>query len=148
MIGRPPTPLADRFWLKVERRHPLSCWPWLAARSGWGYGLILGARGAMVAAHRVVYELEVGPIPAGHEVDHLCRNRRCVNPAHLEPVLTRENVLRGVGLTARNAAKVRCDHGHPLSGVNLYVYPSSSARAGKRRCRTCHREGERRRRVR
>ncbi len=84
------------------------------------------------AAHRVVYELLVGPIPAGLEPDHLCRRRWCVNPRHLEPVTRRVNLLRGpTTWAAKNASKTHCLRGHPLAGKNLVV-----TRTG-RMCKAC-----------
>lgn len=79
------------------------------------------------------HELHKGPIPEGLVIDHLCRNRGCVNPDHLEAVTQRENILRGEGLAAANARKTHCPKGHPYSGENLYVVPSS----GRRQCRIC-----------
>lgn len=109
------------------------CWVWAAGRNNYGYGVV-DDEGRKKVAHRLVFELLVGPIPHGLHLDHLCRNRGCVNPAHLEPVTQRTNLLRGTGVTAKCAAKTHCGKGHPLSGDNLYVYPN-----GKRRCRTCKR---------
>ena len=85
-------------------------------------------------SHRLAYELEIGPIPAGLEIDHLCRVRNCVNPAHLEPVTHAENIRRGTGPLAENARKTECVHGHPLEGANLYVRPGD----GHRQCRACN----------
>src|SRR6266576_3456485 len=100
----------QRFWAKVDRRGSEECWPWQANR-GRGYGNVWIA-GRMYRAHRVAYELLIGPIPEGLTLDHLCRNRGCVNPAHLEPVTSRENTLRGEGISANNARKTHCKHGH------------------------------------
>lgn len=119
----------DRFWSRVEKSD--GCWNWLAATTRKGYGQV-SVQGVHKRAHRVAYELLVGPIPEGLTLDHTCRNPRCVNPAHLEPVTSRENVLRGEGISARNARKTRCKRGHPLSGENLYTTPS-----GQRRCQEC-----------
>lgn len=108
------------------------CWYWTGSISGTGYGQI-GSRDKVLVAHRVVYETLVGQIPKGLHLDHLCRNKLCVNPQHLEPVSPKVNILRGVGLAAVNSRKVKCTKfGHPLSGVNLYVDPR-----GKRECREC-----------
>ncbi|MEU2992920.1 HNH endonuclease signature motif containing protein [Streptomyces griseoincarnatus] len=102
-----------------------------------GYGVIK-SQGAMHNAHRVAYEVLVGPIPEGMHIDHLCRVRRCVNPHHLEPVTQRENTLRGDGPTAIHALKTHCPQGHPYDEVNTYV-----CSAGRRHCRKCKRERER-----
>jgi hypothetical protein len=131
-------PLEDRFWAKVTEG-PNGCWAWTAARGRDGYGKFYMA-GAMRQAHRVAYELAVGMIPPGLDLDHLCRNRACVNPAHLEPVTRRENLMRGPTIPAAHAAKTHCPRGHAYTGTNLYVTAS-----GTRKCRACHRIDERRR---
>jgi hypothetical protein len=153
-------PLADRFWLKVDFDGPVPehrpelgpCWSWIASTNSKGYGQIMvgsrvdGTR-KLVRAHRLAYELLVGHIPtdaeAGYRVtlDHLCRNHGCVNPAHLEVVSHRENVLRGVGLSATNAVKTHCPQGHAYDARNTY-----RSRGNSRLCRACHREYEQRRR--
>lgn len=121
----------ERFWSKVDRKTPQQCWPWLASKREFGYGQFrLGE--TMALAHRVAYELLIGQIPDGLELDHLCRNPSCVNPAHLEPVTHRENCLRGTGSSARNARKAHCPRGHYYGGDNLYIHPD-----GGRRCRNC-----------
>ena len=80
-----------RFWSYVEKTD--GCWEWTGAKDGDGYGHLTIA-GRVVGAHRFAYELLVGPIPEGLEIDHLCRNRACVKPADLEPVTRAENLRR------------------------------------------------------
>lgn len=112
------------------RCSPEGCWEWLASRSD-GYGRVTW-QGRQRPAHRVVYELLVGPIPAGLQIDHLCRNRGCVNPAHLEPVTQRENLMRGETIPARHAAQTHCGRGHIFDEANTYV-----RKDGRRSCRAC-----------
>lgn len=123
----------DRFWSHVDVRDGAECWNWLAAKTSGGYGRFRTPKTHLLA-HRVSYELSVGPIADGLQLDHLCRNRSCVNPAHLEPVTPRVNTLRGSSVSAVNAVKTHCNHGHPLSGSNLYQMPD-----GNRACRACRR---------
>lgn len=124
----------ERFWSKVDLTEGMAaCWEWTGSRFASGYGQS-SALGSSHKAHRVAYELVVGPIPDGLTLDHLCRNRGCVNPSHLEPVSIRTNILRGAGPPALNAAKTECRHGHPLSPGNTYLNPR-----GERQCRSCNR---------
>ncbi len=123
---------------------PSGCVEWQAGTNGVGYGLFhpyTTTTNKKVYAHRWSYEQKFGPIPEGMHLDHLCRNTICVNPDHLEPVTCAENVLRGESYPARNARKTECMRGHPLSGENLYINPSS----GYRHCRECARVADRRR---
>jgi hypothetical protein len=108
------------------------CWMWTGAlHSGGrtGYGWFRGR----ALAHRASYEIHVGPIPSGEQVDHLCRVRLCVNPGHLESVTPRVNVLRSEAPNAVAVRTGRCRRGHPFSGRNLYVVPGT----GYRRCLAC-----------
>jgi hypothetical protein len=124
-----------RFWEKVEKTD--GCWLWRASCFPTGYGHFrLGDRS--VYAHRHAYVLLIGPIPEGLEIDHLCRVRACVNPAHLEPVTHRENILRSpIHPHALNAAKTHCKHGHPFDDANGYL--ETSGGRNHRRCRQCSR---------
>ena len=128
-------PIRERFWEKVDQRGPDECWPWLASTTSHGYGTLrLWPTGALTA-HRVAYELAYGEIPEGLTIDHLCRNRICCNPYHLEAVSLHENILRGNGRSAINARKTHCIRGHRFSAENTYITPN-----GRRQRRTCKRE--------
>lgn len=95
-----------RIWSKVEPADD-GCWNFTGGRNAEGYGRI--ALGDSIGyAHRIAYEAFAGPIPAGHDIDHLCRNPRCCNPAHLEAVTRRENLLRGETLTRAHLDGVDC----------------------------------------
>lgn len=120
------------------------CIEWQAGTNHVGYGVFhpyTTTSNRKVYAHRWSYEQRHGPIPEGMHLDHLCRNTLCVNPDHLEAVPPAVNLLRGISPTAINARKTECHKGHPLSGANLYITPSS----GSRNCRECSRERERKR---
>ena len=125
-----------------DRGYRTPCWIWQRTVDPAGYPYITKDRRKQLA-HRVFYETQIGSIPPGLTLDHLCRQRDCVNPDHLEPVTMRENVLRGDTHAARNAGKTHCKHGHPFAGDNLHVTPS-----GYRVCRECKRVECRRRRAR
>lgn len=120
-----------RFWAKVERGD--DCWLWAGAKTNDGYGRVR-IENRNLLPHRVSYEWAMGPIPDGLEVDHLCRNKACVNPAHLEPVTRHENQRR------RAAVITHCPAGHEYDSRNTYVSPS-----GHRFCRACNRALQQRR---
>ncbi len=116
------------------------CWLWTGALNSCGYGSFRDGptRVAPVrGAHVVSYEIYIGPVPDGLQLDHLCRVRSCVNPYHLEPVTQAENMRRGVA-TQRSAEvqrnKTHCPYGHEYAGANLYVFPDGKHRG----CRACH----------
>ena len=146
-LKRGPLRVVDpalRFWPKVDKHGPISehapelgpCWiwtAWVSPRNGYGtFGF--GRRNNSGYAHRWSYEQANGPVPEGLELDHLCRVRHCVNPAHLEAVTHAENVRRAAAFVTC------CPQGHPYNDTNTYIGPN-----GKRRCRVCAREHDRRR---
>ncbi|MFB7461281.1 hypothetical protein [Streptomyces sp. NPDC056188] len=123
------------------------CWIYTGTITSQGYGQI-GVEGKVRQAYKVAYELFIGEVPPGLELDHLChtrdlkcisnsdcRHRRCVNPWHLEPVTQRENTRRSNNPSAVNARKTHCIHGHEFSPENTYVKPN-----GQRQCRQCGRD--------
>ena len=123
------SPLAQRFMSEVTVTSD-ECWMWAGRLDKDGYGLFRVA-GRDVRAYAFAYEMWIGSVPEGLEIDHTCRYRACVNPAHLEAVTHRENVLRGNNPFARNARKTHCPQGHPYDEANTLVYN------GGRYCRAC-----------
>lgn len=121
---------------------PAACWIWQGSRTNKGYGRIMRF-GKQYHAHRVVWELLVGEVDPDLVLDHLCRERACVNPDHLEPVTNVENVRRGEGVCAQNARKTHCPQGHPYDEANTY-----RIKTGGRSCRACARIRTRVRRAR
>ncbi len=134
---------ARRFWAKVNVTD--ICWLWTAGTESRGYGAV---GHAPWTAHKTSYLLTGQTIPAGLELDHLCCNKRCVRPDHLEAVTPQVNNQRAHDngqappspLSLRNAAKIACPAGHFYSPENTYTNPQ-----GHRHCRTCKRESDRRR---
>jgi len=119
---------------------------WISNRSEHTSGYTkLGIDGKTMLTHRVAYEEWRGDIPDGLVIDHLCRNRKCCNPDHLEPVTHRENLVRGETLTAREAAQTHCLRGHAFDEVNTYRSPS---KPGIRECRACRADASRAMKVR
>ena len=122
-----------RFWPKVIKTD--GCWEWIGAKTSGGYGSLWPG----FKVHRLAYELLVGSVPDGLVLDHLCRNRACVNPAHMEPVTACENVARGCGPTGRlRPPRTACKRGHPFDAENTYLWKD-----GARRCKTCIRTASR-----
>jgi len=142
-VSTPKIDLRERFEAKVSVDVASGCWNWTGARHmRTGYGSIrvyIDGVAKSDSAHRVAHQLFKGPIPDGLQIDHLCRNRRCVNPDHLEAVTCRVNILRGTSFQAINAAKTECIRGHAFDATNTYIYA-----AGKRYCRECRRVAWRR----
>lgn len=141
--GPKPRPVLDRLLEKcvqAQAGYSTPCWVWTAARNMLGYGKFdpgTRLRHGWNAAHRVAYELFVGPVPLGTELDHLCRNPSCCNPDHLEPVAHAVNVRRGESVAARLRAFARrthCARGHELTPENEYRWRAL------RMCRACRAE--------
>lgn len=117
-----------RFWSNVEKTD--GCWLWTGGITSAGYGAFYPWPGSkQVSAHRFCYENEIGPIPVGLELDHLCRVRHCVRPSDLEPVTRQINLLRGDTIVAKQAARIVCSEGHQFDRVYN----------GKRHCSVCDR---------
>lgn len=126
-----------RFMAKVEIDEKTECWLWTGSINMGGYGQFgIGSltdnTRRLILSHRFSFEVFRGEIPAGYQIDHLCRVRRCANPNHLQPVTQQENIRRGEG-GQHWAKKTHCPKSHPYSGNNLRVYD------GRRFCRECGR---------
>lgn len=131
-----PYTLADRKIITFARIDygKESCLRWIGSHNGNGYGVISTKGNPERLAHRLVWTFLNGPIPDGQYIDHLCRNRGCVNVDHMELVTFRENVLRGIGPTAINARKTHCIYGHEFTKENTMPVTHNKGR----KCRTCH----------
>ena len=138
----------NRFWSKVNKHGPIPkhrpelgcCWLWTACKSAKGYGRFMVGGKRVAFAHRFAYELVVGKIPDGEELDHLCRNRSCVRPSHMKPGTHAENMRAdgsqvGIPSGMRKLSKTHCPQGHPYSGENLMWQKNGDKL--NRRCRTC-----------
>ncbi len=130
---------SERFWNKVNKDGPIPthaphlgpCWVWTASNNGNGYGVIgLGKQNAYV--HRISYEWQYGPIPLMYEIDHICENRSCVNPTHLQLATHQQNIARSASPPAKNTKKTHCPKGHAYTPENTY-----RQKKGGRYCRAC-----------
>jgi HNH endonuclease len=119
------------FWRHVERRE--DCLIWVGCRTKKGYGHFMYRNRKLYAAHRLAWIWANGQIPNGMQIDHLCRNRSCVNPVHMELVTNKINQFRGQSVSGLSFWKIRCSEGHLLLGDNLYPWQKN-----RRTCRICH----------
>lgn len=133
--------VTERFLSKVNKNGAGGCWLWTAAINSKGYG-VFRHNGIMRLASTVAFEIFKGPKPRGMHVDHLCRVRHCVNPAHLDLVTPKVNTRRGLAgqfLKRVQESKTHCPRGHPYAGSNLYIAPN-----GSRQCKMCRKIKQRR----
>lgn len=137
-MGKKRVPPEDRFHDKYAVNPTTGCWEWTAHINNRGYGTIghtiETGRTVSMYAHRLSYEMHIGPIPVGLVIDHLCSNRRCVNPEHLQAVTHRVNILRGAAPTIATFWSGRCKRGHDLTDpASVYTRPDN----GRKMCREC-----------
>ncbi len=126
--------MVPRISSRIQVELPSECWLWTGAKTPNGYAKAWFS-GRLRLVHRELFERQYGPIPAGLELDHLCRVRHCVNPKHLEPVTRRENQLRGNGVGGRHARQTHCSRGHAFTEANTLRV---STRPNTRQCRICY----------
>lgn len=134
MAPRRRVGVEERFWEKVSIPRDLitGCWAWSGARGSGGYGMHWIGDGVSRVAHRVAFQIVRGPIQEGLTLDHLCRNRQCVNPAHLDPCTAGENASRSPNAPYWvKARQTHCKRGHEFNDSNTYV------KSGRRSCREC-----------
>lgn len=134
----PKHPLRDRIFQHVHLALS-GCWEWAGSRQPKGYGTVRGDNGKTALAHRAMYELLREPIPPELEIDHLCRNRSCVNPDHLEVVTPYENFIRGESPLAQKRRQISCINGHSFDEKNTISYIRKGATREARHCRICMR---------
>jgi hypothetical protein len=130
-----PAPTETRFKAKFIVDPLTDCWLWQANTDKAGYGLFID-KGKTYQAHRMSWLLSGQELIEGLTLDHLCRERSCVNPSHLEQITSVENVMRGKGIPALNMLKTHCKNGHEFTESNTYLRISSNGKSG-RSCRTC-----------
>lgn len=123
----------DRRFMPHVEKVESGCWLWTGSKMNNGYGQV-GVGGRLFAAHRFAYQELVGEIPKGLDLDHLCKNKACVNPEHMEPVTRSVNLSRRDPFLYHNERKTHCPSGHEYAGDNLYIHPT-----GRRCCRACAR---------
>jgi hypothetical protein len=129
--------MLERFCSKIEITP--NCWIWKAQKNLNGYGRFRVCTSiSQFFAHRLSYIIHRGEIADGLQIDHLCRNRACVNPWHMEVVTGRTNTLRSFNIAAINARKTHCKNGHPFDQENTY----RERKTGNRRCRICAAESD------
>lgn len=132
--------IKERFLKHADVGEHDECWNWTGNTSVHGYGISCAIKGIKTPAHRVSYKIYCGEVPDGLQIDHLCRNRLCVNPMHLEAVTIQENIRRGMAVSSINRRKTHCKYGHPFDEKNTRIWTGEKIRM--RICRTCRRKRE------